>query len=180
MNALFIHGFNGSSNSRTGAGVRKTLKDKCNVIIPDFNIIMIEETLSKIDEIVKNENIQLLVGTSLGAFYVLYYKTTLPKIIINPCMKPSLVVSKLDKALPEKIVEEVKNCEAKLYTKDATQNERVMGLFADNDELLGQMFKPLFEEFYGKENIIDFESGHHAGDKVHDALLEAVAKLGLK
>ena len=83
IKALFIHGFGGSKDSRTGKVVASILKEyDIETITETFNLLNVDETLAKIDKIILKNNVHLLLGTSLGGFYTLAYDGLVDKIVI--------------------------------------------------------------------------------------------------
>lgn len=79
----------------------KTLKK----ILKDWNIHSItfrkiytdiKGTQNIINDYCKRKKIDILIGTSIGAFYVLQYKGVINKLVINPCMYPSNEIPKLN------------------------------------------------------------------------------------
>ncbi|QEJ96408.1 YqiA/YcfP family alpha/beta fold hydrolase [Treponema phagedenis] len=48
------------------------------------------KTLNKINHIIQNEHIDLIVGHSLGGFFAAASLYEVPKILINPCLNPHL------------------------------------------------------------------------------------------
>lgn len=100
--ALFVHGFNSGSDSSTGAQVKKYLeegyyrKEKYSVDVFDFDMLNPKETIGRIWDASKSHEYNLIVGHSLGGFYVLASPYDIQKIVINPCMFPSVEIPKLD------------------------------------------------------------------------------------
>lgn len=170
--ALFIHGYLGDGDSKTGICVKEALKDEYDFICPNFDLTDVNGTLAKINEILKNENIELLSGTSLGSFYVLAADFSGQKLIVNPCMKPSEEIPLLhsDRKIPEEILTLWKTVENQIFNEKNTQ--KIQGFFANSDELFGDKYIPLFEHCFGKE-YYRFDGGHHG---YNPNLTEAVKK----
>ena len=95
-NALYIHGFMGNPEGGTFKTLQKTLKNWniYSILFPDLHID-VEKTQRLISAYCKSKKIDMLIGASLGAFYVLQYKDTIDKLVINPCLYPSIEISKL-------------------------------------------------------------------------------------
>ena len=190
---LFIHGFGGDKTSSTGQNVKKVLKDMdvdFTFITDTFELLDYNGTLSKIDFLVKENNISLIISHSFGAFYTLCYKGNVKKILINPCMEPSVAIPPLMKTPTE---EELKsynkyfNCDDSLFIKqyekaekDAYSNvdssNKIFGIFAKNDELFS--CKDKFTSLYAtnkEDNSIRVEGGHKIGvDSLKIALPKAI------
>ena len=94
MKALFVHGLCSDKNSKTGGFVKEILKSRDFEVLTDtFDLLKPEETLGKIRTYAAQ--VDMLIGTSLGAFYVLAADTNatpIRKIVLNPCMFPSIVI----------------------------------------------------------------------------------------
>jgi len=85
MNILYIHGFSSSSKSSTPKYFKKKLKDT----IYSFDIpTSPEQAILFIDKKIKELNIDIIIGTSLGGVYA--YHFDLPKIVINPAFQLNL------------------------------------------------------------------------------------------
>ena len=172
---LFIHGFNGSKESSTGQSVKAGLNGKYEYIAENFDLLDVEGTLSKIQEIIKREKIDLLCGTSFGSFYVLASDFAGEKLVINPCMKPSEEIPKLDPSFLSEVVSKLEEIESKIYTGQIREN--IKGLFSTSDELFGEKFIPLFKANFG-EQVFRFEGTHHGGsEKLSEAVRKIIGKI---
>ena len=170
-NALYIHGFMGNPEGGTFKTLQKTLKNWniYSILFPDLHTD-VEKTQRLISVYCKSKNIDVLIGASLGAFYVLQYKDTIDKLVINPCLYPSIEIPKLkDRTtgnpiiLSNKVLSDFREME-KYEDIPETQKPRTFGIFAKDDELFH--FKDSFDKlFYYKEcyypNSI-LINGHHS------------------
>lgn len=93
MKVLNIHGYNGS-NQNTNFKILEALKPVVEVISPQFDYITaspdyIEKCLVKL---VEDNDIELVVATSFGAFFgrLLSIKYNIPIIATNPCLRPDI------------------------------------------------------------------------------------------
>lgn len=164
MKALFIHGFNSDSNSTTGKYVRNILEDYgYDVLHPTFDLLDVNNTINKINNIITNERIVLIVGHSLGGFFTLASKSGPMKVYINPCFNPFKELMKLDANLS---TEEIKNFENILGNTlrliDSEDKALSYGLFAKNDELFS--YEGFYEKYLGK-NFSIIEGGHRPTQK---------------
>lgn len=94
-NVLYIHGF----NSAGGGHKSKVLQEmfpECKIISPTFDCKNPKVIQSKLDSLVRTQNIKMVIGTSLGGFFVLYCSMKHHKqaIVINPTTKPSETLKK--------------------------------------------------------------------------------------
>jgi predicted esterase YcpF (UPF0227 family) len=96
MKILNIHGYGGSSRN-CACSVLKELG--FDVISPDMNYDneTPHDTIKKLCSIVRDENISMICGTSLGGFFasVLSAELDIPCILINPCLMPFLHLPRL-------------------------------------------------------------------------------------
>ena len=170
-NILYVHGLGGSKESTTCKNLREILTD-CTIYAEDFDLYDVQGTLDKIEKIVQEKKIGTLIGSSFGAFYVLSRKATPFRIVINPCMSPSLEIPKLDKSIPENVVKELFSLEAKTYglkfynhgEKTPAMKNTTCGIFGTDDELFS--YSTFFSQMYSdcsmyKDNIFFVDGGHH-------------------
>ena len=172
-NALYIHGFMGTPKGGTFLALEKYFQDWKIHSIPFTEL---HTDTNKTKELIKiyckDHDINILIGASLGAFYVLQHDELIDKIVINPCMYPSIELLKLrDRetgtpfSFDNKVMEDFKKMEKYLDIKEE-QKMRVFGIFAKDDELFHYQNK--FDELFGDKNrtsnsiLID---GHHSIDE---------------
>ena len=159
-NILYIHGLNSDINSST-YNYLKTGFPEFNWFSSTFDLLDIAGTIRKIDRLIAEHNITTVVGSSLGAFYALYIKNSLAKIVINPCMHPSIEIPKLvtDQSVP---VDDFKFIEKEIYSSiDPEMRISTFGVFGRDDDLF-----PYIDEFrkkYGKDIFV--VRGKHKLDK---------------
>ena len=170
-NALYIHGFMGNPKGGTFETLKKTLT-KWNIhsiSFPDLHTD-VKKTQCLIRDYCKSEKVDLLIGASLGAFYVIQYEEIIDKLVINPCLYPSIEIPKLrDRStgnpiiLSDKVLADFREME-KYEDIPEEQKRRSFGIFAKDDELFH--FKDLFDKlfhykdgFYQNSILI---KGHHS------------------
>lgn len=161
---LVIHGFGGSKNSETGLRIKSILEKMdplYNVTLETFDLLDIKGTQRKIKNIMSNPDYCMIISHSLGAFYCLGYTDSVAKIVINPCMKPSIELPKLlidcNKEENESfnknfnsnidlLKEDFSKAEDAIYTGISSDRERqytTYGVFGTNDELFS--YKDLYK-----------------------------------
>ena len=170
-NALYIHGFMGNPKGGTFETLHKTLKNWNILSIPFSDL---HTDVSKTQELIKSyckeNNIEMLMGASLGAFYVLQYEDFIDKLVINPCMYPSVEIPKLkDRTTGEPIIlsKEVLSAFRKMEKyENISENQKLhtFGIFAKDDELFH--FKDSFDKLFsckeGKMQNSVLINGHHS------------------
>ena len=93
--AVYIHGFAGSIHSDTITNFRKYYPELewCPLEVNH----LVDESVQKINDFIKaTPDVQYLIGSSLGGFYVLCADFAGRKIVINPVLNP---MSSLKKAV---------------------------------------------------------------------------------
>src|SRR5574344_1197632 len=167
--ALFIHDVTETRDSNTERAVRNFFANSIDVISEDFDLFSPTATLEKINTLVSKYNIGLLIGNSLGAFYVLAFYS-MRKIVINPCMFPSIEIPQVYKKVNEKSISEWKIIESKMYNNiDGEDREYTAGLFSQNDEFFS--YKKIFDKKYGRS--ISISESQYAGANMEAGLQEA-------
>lgn len=181
---LFIYGYGGSPASTTCGLLMKYLpsteykvlcfkypQEDCAAAVKFFE-----------DKLIK-EHIDLVIGTSLGGFIALCLNTNIPRIVLNPCMIPTVELPKL-KPYPghigfgppsDEVLETYREFEEGVNSGQYCKKSRVIGLFAENDELLGtQYFEP-----FGKNcgEAIHMPGGHHGNKEAMPVIVQTIAEL---
>lgn len=164
---LYIHGLNSSSNSLTGKQIKEYLGDKMNIFIPTWDLtkVGVDKDIKKY--IAKN-NISIVIASSLGAFYALTITDSVAKILINPCLHPSVEIPKLETLTAEQI-EYFRNLEKQI--KDNTDSEMRMCTFAgfgDKDTLFN--YQKEFKHEFG--NMVVVPGSHKLPEKSLYKVLE--------
>ena len=88
---LYIHGFCSSAQTGTVARLREVLAE-CEVHAIDVNHHP-AESIQLIERYVAEHGIDLLMGTSLGGYYVLAADVACPKVAINPATNPEVMLN---------------------------------------------------------------------------------------
>jgi len=159
---LFVHGYNSSSLGFTANELRRQLGEEAVVFAPSFSnkLEQFDNILANIEQaqaVVDYEGIDLVIGSSMGAFTALRVKGV-PRIIINPCMKPSEQFERLlfNETTTEEIAKYV-DLEQNL-TPTELEQEQTWALFADEDELFS--YKAEFQSLFGATNCLQVPGEH--------------------
>lgn len=154
IRALYIHGYNGSGY--TGEAIEKIAKAQgidIKVFTEKFNKNP-TEILKKVKTLIRTKDINLLIASSYGAFIALQI-TNLFKIVINPCLFPSIEIPKLDSSF--RFIDECKKLEKNQFSIiDSEAKSLTFGLFASNDELFS--YKSTFAQYY--KHVFNMGGGH--------------------
>lgn len=161
LRILYIHGFNSGKNSETGKFIKEFFKE-AEFFSEDFDLRKRIATVEKIQFLVEKYNINTLIGSSLGGFYVLICNN-LPqikyRIAINPCMFPSLVIPKFDPNAPQSHTDETIAFEKSFYSqteKNLKDGKNIYGIFGAADEYFHH--KVDFENLFGNSAFFDSEN----------------------
>ena len=175
---MYVHGFASSGCSGTVMTLRRSLPG-WRVIAPDLPVDPFE-ALELLRSIVKEENPEIVVGTSMGGMYT-QQLWGVPRIVVNPSfgMSRSLLFGKMGRnkymskrkdgatefRIDKAVVERFKEMEKHQFD-GITDDEKtlVVGLFGDKDPVV--RFYPLMAELYGKERCRWFDGEHRLNDKV--------------
>ena len=153
-NILYIHGLNSDKSSYTFNTLKSGLTDY-NWDTDTFDLLNTATTTQHIEEIIKTNKISIIVASSLGAFYGLNIRDSLAKILINPCMKPSIEIPKLADNVDTEAFEKMEN---DVYSNiDSELRMCTYSVFGDRDELFD--FSDMFSRLYGK-NFMRVRGGH--------------------
>lgn len=137
MKVLYIHGYGSNANSTTG----KTIKDLSTFEVHTitYNPEEPKKAIKSIKDYVQKNKIDVIIGSSLGGFMTTYCFGK-HRIVINPCLKPSIELPKIGYTGP---VDEYKELENNLKIDNTCY-----GCFAKGDELLGTKYKKEFEKYF--------------------------------
>ncbi len=150
---LYIHGFNGSPNGTTGSFVKSFFSDDI-VVASNFDLLDYEGTLSKIKKIIDDNDINIIVSHSFGSFYTIALNDDETfKILINPCMFPSIEIPPLSNPpLDTEWIEEFQKKETEIYSQvNGLVSQTTFAIFGNNDELFS--YYETFNEYYGTSSL---------------------------
>lgn len=175
---MYVHGFASSGSSGTVMNLRRSLPG-WRVIAPDLPVDPFE-ALELLRTIVKEEQPEIVVGTSMGGMYT-QQQWGVSRIVVNPSfeMSRSLLFGKMGRnkymskrkdgatefRIDKVIVERFKEMEKHQFD-GITEEEKqlVVGLFGDKDPVVH--FYPLMAELYGEERCRWFSGEHRLNDDV--------------
>lgn len=175
---MYVHGFASSGSSGTVMNLRRSLPG-WRVIAPDLPVDPFE-ALELLRTIVKEEQPEIVVGTSMGGMYT-QQLWGVSRIVVNPSfeMSRSLLFGKMGRnkymskrkdgatefRIDKGVVERFKEMEKHQFD-GITEDEKqlVVGLFGDKDPVVH--FYPLMAELYGEERCRWFSGEHRLNDDV--------------
>lgn len=166
---LFVYGYGGSPQSTMCQMFRKFLpKDRFEVVSFVYPQHDCAQAVKYLEQVIEQEHVDMVIGTSLGGFITLVLNTDVPKVVVNPCMRPVEVLPHLtprpdhpDDVQPSpELVATYEPFERQLFA-ESHLGEPIIGFFAENDELLGMQYFDNFIAQFGPAHIIP---GSHFGN----------------
>lgn len=166
---LYVHGYGGSQFGNSYNLLKKYSGDKYEIVSIDYDVTNPKKTISDIIDIYMTCDIDYIIGSSLGGFLVMNC-IDIPRIILNPCLKPSEELPKIGYTGPiEDYVDLENTFESKI---DIDDYDMCISCFGNNDELLGTKFKSFFDKKY--KFVYDVESGHHMSDDAANKIMNEI------
>lgn len=175
---MYVHGFASSGSSGTVMTLRRYMT-KWSVVAPDLPVDPFE-ALELLRRTVKEEQPDIVVGTSMGGMYT-QQLWGVPRIVVNPSfeMSRSLLFGKMGRnkymskrkdgatefRIDKSVVERFKLMEKEQFSGITPEEKSlVVGLFGDKDPIVH--FQPLMAQLYGEERCRWFAGEHRLNDTV--------------
>ncbi len=184
---LFAHGFASSGASGTVMTLRQMLynsaaaaaDEEVRVIAPDLPVMPLE-AMEMLRQLAADEQPDLILGTSMGAFYVEQLRG-FRRILVNPSFQMARLLTfggmgrqefrnkRADGAhdfkVDKEMIAQFRTLEKESFKGiDAEEKGRVWGLFGDKDKKVNHQKD--FIKHYGREHFIVFDGEHFLNDKV--------------
>ena len=145
---LYIYGYNSNENSETRSNLQEVLGPDIIVDSVYYEQCQPNEAIEYLSNVA--EKYDAVIGSSLGGFYALKIEFNGPRVVINPCMMPSVELPKIGCA------KEI----ADRFTPYQTYERNdvfTFGFFGNHDELIDYREKFVNEVSC---NVTIFDSGH--------------------
>lgn len=164
LKILYIHGYGGIGRGQTVIGLEELLGDKVEIYAPYFgykfsSTAEIEQYIEDAKTAMDEFRPDLIIGSSFGGF-ITTFLNGYPRILINPCLRPSERVDILSPNMEHKEVKKLKALETSHDITPKTASE-TYGLFGLNDELFSYL--QLFKQLYGTKQAFTMISEHRIG-----------------
>lgn len=177
---LYIHGFASAGSSGTAIQMRQHFYPQgISVLSPDVPVSPLE-AWRLLQDLVKEENPDLIVATSMGAMYAEQLRGV-PRILVNPSFHMAKLLTfrgmgrrefrnkrqdgakdfRVDKTMIQEFQQVEKNSFQGII---AQEKSLVWGLFGTNDKLVNCQAD--FKKHYGTSQMRLFEGEHFLNDKV--------------
>ena len=138
MKVLNLHGFMGKADNRTYSALCE-LMPKENIVSPKLEYMNDhpDELFAKLNRIIENEDIDIIIGQSLGAFYALplAFVGGLPCILTNPCFFPAETEVIINSEISRDILEEYREKSRTHFFRKAYI------LLSDNDTIIPENYE---------------------------------------
>ena len=153
-NLLYIYGFNSSAKTSTSARTFKTELVNFNVYTPEYPQEDGEKAYKFLQKYIDENDIDIVVGTSLGGFLALCLKCDY-KIIINPACGAGDDIIKIGASI-EQMASYNKIRDLYLWKQHP---KRQIALFGKYDNLVN--YKSEYIKKYGANDVYDINTEHH-------------------
>lgn len=177
IRVLYVYGYGGSYQSSTAQKLKDYLpEDSFKVFCFGYPQRNCRAAVSFLQDKVKKNHIDVLIGSSLGAFVIMCMKVNCKKIMVNPCLIPTVELPKL-KPLPGKPVPS-----PQLIASYAPYEANIFGnlpegshcLMAEHDELLGNTYRSQMEAHVP---TISIPGGHKLSEEAFPTIQEIMEKM---
>lgn len=145
---LYIHGYN--SSGTTGKSMQEIFKKyfpQYEVLAPKISPIY-SEAKQTIDNVINENDIALVIGTSLGGFDTLMIDKPVLKLIINPTLDPFGTLPKID--APKEHYESYRDLDYKSVINGDIQ-ANTYGIFGNRDKVVN--FRDEFRKNYLENHV---------------------------
>ena len=145
-----IHGFNGKANGLTYRTLKKMIPD-AEYFAEQYDLLDVDAVVKRIEELKPD----VLACNSLGCFYALNYKGPCKKILVNPCLVPTVEIPKLDSTVSKDVLDKWNQMEIEVLS---SKYPDIFGIFAKDDELFH--YKDIFDCMTDGQHSIMVEGTH--------------------
>lgn len=176
---LYIHGLGGCGDGRFATILRNNLSNY-TVDAPEIPINP-KEALEFIKNIISNNNYDLVIGSSLGAYYLMTCGYSPKKFLVNPAINASEYIDKYigkgtyevnsvrqdgvkEYTIDDNFIMELKNMES-ITLVDDEEYLITRCAVSPEDELFGDSNAKLCKELYGDHAFL-IHSAHRVEDKI--------------
>lgn len=157
--AIYIHGFGGSANGSSSLNIRRLLDGKYNLVSRTLDLTNVADTCEKINKMIFEVKPDLVISSSLGGFFAISLKETIPCILLNPCLNPRKEIPKLDSTISKNTLMDWQFMEESWLAMQDDVKAMKFGVFAKDDELFH--YKDFFDANFGNgQNSVLVEGTH--------------------
>lgn len=193
LNILYLHGFASSGNSGTAKEIQECLPN-CKVVCPDLPIAS-DDAVALITQTVKDNNIDLVIGTSMGGLLAMVAPVA-DKIVVNPSFHVSRMMFRrledndsvvlpffkqrndgaTEFELTRHIAEGYQAIEVDALVNPSVVPDRTVGIFGAEDDVVDCK-----EEYLSRfDNIRNFKGGHRLDkEAVEEVVIPAILQMAI-
>ena len=157
---LYIYGYGGSATGSTVTMLQRLMPEGYSIESFTYTQADCAKAREEIIAYIKEHRIDLVMGSSLGGFITLTL-TGVPRIVINPCWKPSEVLPMI--GAPAELVATYAPFEEAI--EHPSDPQLVQAYFADTDELLGDKYIERYQRCYDATHCHRIPSSHHLSEE---------------
>ena len=173
---LYVHGYHGNPN---GGSFQKLSKyaaeadfggEQVEMHSIDYDAEHPFESVRALKQYYYENDIDLIIGSSLGGFLAACCDWA-RRIVVNPCMYPSVELPKIGYAGP---VDQYQRMEEHLgYYAEDGDKDLCIACFAEDDEIFGEKYVDDF--FTHFEEAYDIPGGHHLSEEGAEIIMKEIA-----
>lgn len=167
---LYVHGFNSTPYSNTYNTFKKLLNpDFYELHTIDYDPKDPKAAVAEIKKYVKENEIDTIIGSSLGGFLTLNI-FGVSRIVINPCWNPAVELPLIGYDGPTDVY---KTMLADLrQALDDEEAGLVSGCFAPEDELLGKKYVNIFQKYFLR--LYAIPGGHRVSNEAAELIVNDI------
>lgn len=167
---LYVHGFNSTPYSNTYNTFKKLLNpDFYELHTIDYDPKDPKTAVDEIKKYVKENEIDTIIGSSLGGFLTLHI-FGVSRIVINPCWNPADELPLIGYDGPTDVY---KTMLADLrQALDDEEAGLVSGCFAHEDELLGKKYVNIFQKYFLR--LYAIPGGHRVSNEAAELIVNDI------
>lgn len=163
LNVFYVWGYGGSPESSTVKNLQDLLGKEYNVVSDYYAQYNPEEAINDINYFIEQYKIDILVGSSLGGYLVMQIPD-IKKIIINPCLYPTVELPILkdendEPSVPEHIIDFYTKWHDKHNVWENFSDDNTTFIMGEHDELFGTKYVDEIKEHSTKVHLV--RQGHH-------------------
>ena len=172
MKLLYIHGYNGDPCGESFKNLKTACADNHDLFTIDYTPDYPKNAIAEIASFVRGNKIDVVIGASLGGFLAMnLYGVS--RIVVNPCWDPAKELPKLgyegDIDMYSNLLNTMKD------SLDFEEKNLCSGVFANEDELLGDRYIGEFQTYFKLHFHI--EGGHRIDANMAKEIIENILPL---
>lgn len=172
MKLLYVHGYNGDPYGSSYQNLKNACGSKHELYTFDYNPEFPKHAVKDLFQFVKENKIDCVIGASLGGFLTMnLYGVS--RIVVNPCWDPANELYKLGYRGDNSVYEEL--LDGMTETLDFEERNLCTGVFATDDELLGDKYVSTFEKYFKNTSFI--KGGHKISEAMANYIIKVVLPL---